>query len=486
METLDRWQSGFPELARIDVNAALPDLQSFFDGLEARFEEIQRTLAGSPRGRESRPVSLKLEETALDGLPHLDRAALSLTRKELENLEALTGEMLQCARDLTGEPADSGAPSPIPPAGATRQGSRLPVFDLDNLRSALFAPTTVTVGFLIWIFFNPVGHTGWVMVATVLGMMVAGTPQMNAIAVVKPLGIALAVGLAAYVFIMPQLSSFLGLGLLLFLSMFAVHYFVSGIATAVGQIAIINMISVQSHQAYSFAAMANAYVFTLLGITFVFAMSYMLRSSRPEKAILSLLRRFFRSAEFLISSITFEAEGRPTFMERWKTAFYRHELQTLPAKIGAWGKTINHKHFPNNTPEQVQALVTSLQTLVYRIEELLEAGDTRQAEPLGRAMGEDVRAWRAGIESTFSGWSSSPEAEPATGLQERLATWLTGLEKRIGETFEQTDTGALSDQGRENFYRLLGGCRGVSEAAVAYAGAAGTIDWADWRKEVFS
>jgi len=284
---------------------------------------------------------------------------------------------------------------------------------------------------------------------------------------------------------MPQLSSFLGLGLLLFLSMFAVHYFVSGIATAVGQIAIINMISVQSHQAYNFAAMANSYVFTLLGITFVFAMSYMLRSSRPEKAVLDLLRRFFRSAEFLIAGPTFETEGRPTFMERWKIAFYRHELQTLPAKIAAWGRSINKKHFPNNTPEKVQALVDGLQILVYRIEELLEAGDTHQAQSLARAMGDDLRAWRAGIETTFGKWSSSHAGEPAAGLQERLATWLSGLEKRIGAALQQTDVQTLDERDAESFFRLLGGMRGVSEAAVAYATVAGTIDWEEWREEVF-
>jgi hypothetical protein len=101
-------------------------------------------------------------------------------------------------------------------------------------------------------------------------------------------------------------------------------------------------------------------------------------------------------------------------------------------------------------------------------------------------MGEDFRVWRTGLEGAFGAWSSSHETEPAADLQERLATWLTGLETRIGEALEQTDTETPGDQARENFYRLLGGFRGVSEAAIAYATAAASIDWAQWREEVFS
>ncbi len=36
------------------------------------------------------------------------------------------------------------------------------------------------------------------------------------------------------------------------------------------------------------------------------------------------------------------------------------------------------------------------------------------------------------------------------------------------------------------FYRLLGGYRGVSDAALAYARAAGAIDWKQWQEEKFS
>jgi uncharacterized membrane protein YccC len=489
MESLDRWQTGFSELARIDVNAALPDLQSFFDEIEERFAQTQRLLAGSPRGHEQRvmslDISLDIGDTALHGLAHLDRAALAVAKNELEKLAALTAEMIACARGLAGEPVDTRVPELIPPAGTNSRGWNLPVFDLDYLRGALFAVATLVVTFFIWVFFDPPGHAGWYQFGATAAMAVAGMQQMRATMLVKPFAVAMALGIAVYVLIMPQLSGFAELGLLLFICMFINRYFFSGLAQLAGSIGIINMIAIQNQQTYNFAAMANSLLFTVMALVFIFAMSYMLRSPRPEKAILHLLRRFFRSAEFLIARVALEPGNTPSLLERWKTAFYRYELVTLPAKIAAWGKAINHKLFPNNSPQQVAALVTSLQTLVYRMEELLEADDRPQAESLARAMSEDARSWRSGIESIFGRWSSSPETEPVAGLQERLSRWLTSLEKQVGEVLEQVDTQTLGDRDGENFFRLLGGVRGVSEAAVAYAGVAATIDWEELHEEVF-
>ena len=207
-----------------------------------------------------------------------------------------------------------------------------------------------------------------------------------------------------------------------------------------------------------------------------------------------MLGRFFRSAEFLTSRVVLPPGHKLSPIERWKTEYYRRELQTLPAKIEAWGRSINYRLFPSNTPQQVQELVTGLQALVYRLDQLQEVGDGRQGDHQGvhqtaaitQEMDKDVRAWLIGIASIFGTWSEDPELESATLLRERLKALLTRLDKRIGEALEQTNTAAIGDRRQQGFYRLLAGARGLSEATVAYAGVADTIDWAQWHEEVFS
>jgi hypothetical protein len=108
MKNLDRWQTGLGDFERSDVKAIFPDAVAFFGRIDARFEQIRRALNGSSSGNSPHPAYLTVAPDAFRGLPHFDRAAVAVARKELENLEALTASMLECARDLAGGevPAD--------------------------------------------------------------------------------------------------------------------------------------------------------------------------------------------------------------------------------------------------------------------------------------------------------------------------------------------------------------------------------------------
>jgi len=199
---------------------------------------------------------------------------------------------------------------------------------------------------------------------------------------------------------------------------------------------------------------------------------------------LRLLDRFFRSAEFLMSRKASESEG-VSGLERWRIAFHQRQLRSLPAKLAVWGKAIDRKNFPDNTPEQFQALVTSVQTLVYRLDQFLETGPVYRAKPLSPELREDVKTWQTGLENIFGAWARKPEAEPVAALQRRLETGLVRIEEQVEEVVNRAG-GEVSREEGENFFRVLGGYRGISEAALAYAGAAQVIHWSHWREERFS
>ena len=485
LENAGRLQSGFAELVRTDVRAAIPQLPAFCDVIDARFEAMQEVLAG--RSPKHRPPAVRLEfdPASLAHLSHFDRAAVEVARKELLHLEKLTAAMLECALELGGQ-TEAGpiTTKPLQNTGKQEQTSWLPVPDWDHLRSAAFVAATTGVGFLIWILFDPPGHSGWFQLSGTLALLVAISPQLPARKLIMPVAVTSAICLAIYVFIMPQLSSFFGLGTLLFTAMFLNCYLLSGMARFFCSMAILNMLPIQNQQLYSFAAMANVYLFIVGCFIFLYVMSYLLNSPRPEKVVLHLLDRFFRSAEFLMSRKTTRSFRLPV-LHRWRTEFHERQLRSLPAKLAAWVKFIDHTSFPENTPEQIQAMVTSVQSLVYRLEQLMEAGEVRQAEQLARDLREDVRSWHLGIQSTFGRWAQHPEGEPVEALRQRLTEGFMRLEQRIEKVVNQVGDG-VNREDAENFFRLLGGYRGVSEAALAYAGAAQRINWNHWREERFS
>jgi hypothetical protein len=89
------------------------------------------------------------------------------------------------------------------------------------------------------------------------------------------------------------------------------------------------------------------------------------------------------------------------------------------------------------------------------------------------------------IEELFQNWSDTPSTEPDGELQNRLAARLTEMETRINQTLGLVEQGGLGEDDYENFYRLIGSYRDLSESVVAHAKLARGIDWAQWEKARF-
>ena len=198
-----------------------------------------------------------------------------------------------------------------------------------------------------------------------------------------------------------------------------------------------------------------------------------------------LLGRFFRSCDFLMSTMHWDLQRPVTRLDRWRDAFHAREVSTLPRKLVAWAPHIDTKALPGTSPQQVQAVVTSLQGLTYRIKELLEERGNPQAQFLAQELQADVRAWRLRVQETFQRLSEDPTVGDREAFRTKLDMILDRLEERIKGALDKTSEGLFSDGDGENFYRLLGAYRGVSEALVNYAGSIGPIDWEQWREERF-
>jgi ElaB/YqjD/DUF883 family membrane-anchored ribosome-binding protein len=172
-------------------------------------------------------------------------------------------------------------------------------------------------------------------------------------------------------------------------------------------------------------------------------------------------------------------------VESWKLMFYQTDLLELPQKLRALGGQIDHRLFPGATPEQVQMLVNSLQALALRLKDLADMRKHPQATSLVQELLDDVRAWRMAIQELFQKWSDDPASEPADYLQNRLSAKLNEMENRIDWTLGQADQRELSEADYQNFYRLVGSYRGLSESIVEHAKIAGGLNWQEWKEERF-
>jgi len=485
-ETMELWRESFTEVSELDLPHLLPGLEAYGVEIEQRLAQIDRMLAGDAPRQMPQDLDLPFDPDEINRLSHFHKAAVAVTRSRLQDVERLTRSMFDTARDIKG----FGKPAaPIQSVGGT-SGYFLP--DPDRIRSVIRIVVMMWLAYLALLFVDDLpGGTGFVAFASSLGLVLATTPQFSVTALFVPAGGGILIGGVLYIFLMPQLSSFAGLGLMIFAATFAIGYVFAAPRQVLGRLLglafFLTISGISNQQSYSFLSVADTAL--MVGLIFLlFAITaYFPFSTRPETVFLGLLRRFFRSAEYLMSTMSWGFGHTPTRLERWRKAYHVRQLATAPTKLAAWAGHIDTGRLRGNSPADVQALVNSLQALSSRIQGLVEARAEPQAELLVKELLKDFRAWRGQVQAAFRSLSYDTvvPGQRAEAYRKRLAEIMQGMEQRIEQTLDKAAEGELGVEDGENFYRLLGAYRGMSEAMVAYAGTAGGIDWDRWREARF-
>ena len=376
-------------------------------------------------------------------------------------------------------------------ASAVKPARRSLAIDPDRFRAVIRVLVTLWLAFFLWVYVNPPGHSAFPLMAGIFALIIVMVPPASPSLLFLSWGGGAAFAGVLYIFVMPRLSDFAELAMLIFGAFFAIQYLLGAprqaLARIFAMVSFLILISIDNQQTYSFSDYANNVVWIMLSVALAVSTAYFPTSPRPEKVFLRLLRRFFRHAEFLSSGLAPDGQRSKGIAGRWRSVLYQNDLLELPGKLAACGKQIDHRVIPDNTPEQVQALVASLYALANRIKDLVEAHAYPQTELVKKRLLDDLRAWHQVIDARLQRRAEDPTQfiEPIADVRERLAARLGGLEASIAEMFAQSGKGELKTADYKNLYRLLGSYRGLCEAAIGYAQLAEGIKWAQWQEARF-
>jgi hypothetical protein len=481
---MSRWRVSFNEVKALDLTRLLPNLVAFGAELEERLAQISRMLASQPPERHPVAMDLAMDTAEIGTLSHFHKAALAVTRSRLQHLELVTRSMFDSLSDIKGfgQSVSEADTAPRP------RGVFVP--DPDRMMWAIRVMVTIWLAYLGLIYIKDFpGGAGFVSMAVPFAMAMATMPQVPIKLLFMPTAMSVIFAGLVHIFVMPQLSSFLGLGLLIFAVTFAICYLFAtprqALGRALGLAMFVTIASISNEQTYSFLKVANtalmwALLFLILIITARVPFSF-----RPERAFLRQLGRFFRSCEYLMTTMRWDPKRAPRRLDRWREAFHTREVSTLPRKLGIWVPHIGTKALSGTSTQQIQAVVTSMQGLTYRMQELLEERGNPQAQFLVKELQEEIWVWRLRVQETFQGLAEDPATGDREAFRSRLDKVMDRLEERIKGTLDTATEEQLRVRDAENFYRLLGAYRGLSEALVNYAGSVDTIDWAQWKEARF-
>ncbi|MGD9054683.1 MAG: FUSC family protein [Desulfobacterales bacterium] len=484
MKDLERWRQDLPKVRQLGINALLPNLDAVENEVAARLAQAEAMLAGKSPEFQSLPMAVALDKTMVRSQSRFEKATVAVFKAQTEQIEQLSRELLDCVavirglkRGVTARPAE------------VKSDMRF-LLDPDRLQAVYRVMATLWIAFLLWIYLDPPGHSSFVQLTATMAMVFAMSPQAPPISLVVPFAWGCIVAGCLYVFVMPQLSGFAELGLIIFGYTFAVYYLFSQprqiLAKMGAIIAFLVLTAIENQQTYSFAKYANTSAMIMLSIILAVAVSYLPPSPRPEKICLRLVNRFFRQCEILISRLSLETIKRQSWIGRLEMVLYRIDLLKIPSKLMIYGQRIDRRIIIQPSAEAFEAVVNSLAILVYRINMLGEVHQLPQADLIVKKLREDILTWRLAIQGIFQNWRrSKTDGIDAADLQARLTSMLNHLEASIDTVFLQEGGGALNDEDNENFYRLLGGYRSLSEAVVDHARLVAKLNWEKWREERF-
>ncbi|MGI9330423.1 MAG: FUSC family protein, partial [Gammaproteobacteria bacterium] len=227
---LGLWRGSLNKLGEVELKKVLPGLGDAGSALEQRFADIELMFDNQPPARPVAAINLKFEREAARSLAPFQSAELAAASVRWRELESQTRGLFECVARLQGF-AQAGEPV-VPPDC----GSRYFAFDTERFCAAVRVMTGLWIAYLAWIFVPDLpGGSAVAMMTVPLGMNLVQMPQLRSITMLKPAMLSVLGAGIIYIFIMPQLSTFLELGLLLFAFTFTVTYFFSAPDQALGK-----------------------------------------------------------------------------------------------------------------------------------------------------------------------------------------------------------------------------------------------------------
>ena len=488
-ETLIRWRSDLDESQVRTLERLVPDLPASLEEIDRRLAAIEQMMAGNMPTGLPEPVAFELDDRLLSSLSHFDSAALTAQRDRLRHIDVLTRALFESARLIRGfELSSAQVNAPDAPSTFHLPTGRF-ALDRDHLDEAVRTAASIWLMFLVIVYIPDVpAGLGALGIATRLAFADSALPSFSLTRLIIPVTLAMFFAFPFYIFVMPLLSSFTELALMVSVVVFAVVYIFheprQALLRTLFAYLFFTLIGVTNEQTYSFMHFSTTLMMWLFILAVLTVTEYLPVSHQPDRVFLRLVNRFFRSCESLLQ-LGRKPSDEYSSTQQLKARFHTYEVMTLPAKLAQWVRSLPPEALGTTTQGQVQDFVNKLWGLSYRIQALLEARSLNQSTALVQELRPDIRDWRTGVEATLRSLAAEPRSVEHQDLQSRLVAMRTRLEARIQEVLDGTTGESLSAEESENMYRLLSAHRGVSETLVQLTKPSAEIDWARLREARF-
>jgi uncharacterized membrane protein YccC len=307
--TSERWRQSLAEVCKLDLHGLIPEFPKYAAELDHRFAEIERMLDGHPPERGPASVRLNLEDRRIASLSQFHQAALLLYRSHLHDIDKLTLDLFETVADIRNFTRARIAP--------IRQVVPLLPSALDPERLASIARwfTGLWLALLMAIYVPALPNTvDFIVLTNSISMALCVMPQVPIATVYLPFALGFALGGVINVLVMPHLTSFSSLAVVIFGAVFLICYLFSRPTQIVGKMVALGLLVMQmgitNEQVYNFLDLANLAVSSMLMFAVLAIATHFPISFRAEQVFRRLIERFFRVSANLASTLQWDLPTR--------------------------------------------------------------------------------------------------------------------------------------------------------------------------------
>ncbi|WP_193164757.1 FUSC family protein [Microbulbifer hainanensis] len=468
-----------------------PNLEVFTRGVAQQLAAAGQLLRGEKPPHYGAESALEADNSVLQTQPLYDVGSLALLRHQLVDL----GTQAHALRAALEPGRQKKFPEGRQPVFTGFTLGWMP--DTDRVATTLRIMLALWMAYLVYLYVDglPGGPT-FVMLTGSLTLALAGTPQLRPLRVVLPFTAVSVLMSLIYLLVMPRLTGFHELGLLIFAVTFGIcQKFGSPAKQPVKMFLLalfVSFVAINNSQSYSFLSVTTLWMVFTLVFLLLAVVSYFPFSPRPEKVFQRQMRSFVHSCATLLSDLaTFGQGGAQSpvdlSLRSWRIRYHCHALATLPARLANWSKLVESRYLPVDSSGQLQQLVSAADTLGFQIRNLVEASRQRG----NKVQGEHTTvsdAWRASVSAALAEFAAAlnrveVHVSGDTTLDESRQAQQQTLAAALQAAAADSDMSVTPET--EHILRIVGIAQGISQSLLALVRAARGIEWPRWNEERF-
>ncbi|MHA6612899.1 FUSC family protein [Photobacterium damselae] len=445
---------------------AVEEINQLFSQLDDAWAEQQSHYIGSE-------LKVDFEVDALKNAGHFEKGSaitLGFSLKSLHQKLSKLTEVVTCIDSVT-ERVSFDKPN-------INNTSRFIWWDAENFKTAIKVFVTYWVAAFIWIYLNPPGGYSFVIFSTIYMSLLSFMPVHPVMLLVLfTFGFLFAV--PAYIFVLPNLTLGLELGVFIFLYTFIAFYLFNGPVTIFFLMGLF-ILNIDNTMFYHFGIVMTVMVLFYQVVLMIIFSHYFPFSSKPEHLFLVMRERLYRHIQHYLMSFS---ALEPNKFQRRKREFHLKILKFTVPKLKLWASKINLKLFPALSSESLIGFAAASEQLVNHLTILNVYEKSLHNNPLvNKARSQYPDDTLAEMATTLAGGKGKELL--TAGFEQYQVDYAKG-EKSLEHFFQQIDLTSISYQQIAEFYIFVCVKRNIFEAMNQCKDAYVAIDWDHLRQKRF-